>query len=889
MTKEQKFYNALKDIFIGAKVEGESGYINLMRIKSRYYEKGVFPKLHEDVDKALKPFPHFRDELFDKLYTYFHRYFSESGSIYFRYTPLHQNVYEKVYTDDKDVMLFYKTHMLYYVKTDRMFKSLEVELDGQKFFFDVSTLEHKKSNEKREIIYSLKDKRKDGTLIFTVAYSEKGRKTKVDDILKAVKKNGVKLKEELLERAFRVFEKQSEVDYFINKNAKAFLEEQFNLWLYQYVFSGESGWTETRIKQLQTLRDVAFKIIAFISQFEDELVKIWNKPKFVLNSNYVITLDRIASPLEKGGQRGILLIEKFLNHKNFKSQVEEWKELGIINGSFKKTEIIENNLTGKYLNKKYKYLPVDTKYFKELELEILSLFDNLDEALDGRLIKSENYQALNTILPKFREEVQTVYIDPPYNTDASEIMYINNYKHSSWMTLIENRLFLTKQLLKNSGILCITIDHVELHRLSAVVEEVFGKSDILGLVCIRNNPSGRSTVKGFSIANEYAIFVGSTDKAAIGTVPRTDAQLAQYDETDELGKFQWRNFMRSGGENDFREARPRLYYPLFVTDNLARMPKIEWDEGEHSWTLKEQPKRGEEVIYPTSSNNEYTWRLGIETLKQRTDDLRVRVSRDGKRIIEIKFRLQDENEGVLPKTIWDNKLFNATAYGTSMLRQILGGSQLFSFPKSIYAVEECIRVCNTGYNDIVVDFFGGSGTTAHAVINLNREDGGKRKYILVEMGDYFNTVLMPRIKKVVFSDKWKDGKAQEGKGIGHFVKYYQLEQYEDTLRRVKYDDSDLFDDPNQDPYSQYVFLRDLKMLDALKVDLKKNKVTVDLSKLYDGIDIAETLSNLKGKWIKRITSDPLTPLRASSVEFADGETVDLKNLDYKLIKPLIWW
>src|SRR4030066_1889124 len=181
MTKEQKFYNALKDVFIGAKVEGESGYINLMRIKSCYYEKGVFPRLREDIEKALKSFPHFRDELFDKLYTFFSRYFSESGSIYFRYTPLHQNVYEKVYTNDKDVMLFYKTHMLYYVKTDRLFKNLEVGIDGQKFFFDVSTLEHKKANEKREIIYSFKEKRKD-TLVFAVAYSEKGKKTKTDDI-----------------------------------------------------------------------------------------------------------------------------------------------------------------------------------------------------------------------------------------------------------------------------------------------------------------------------------------------------------------------------------------------------------------------------------------------------------------------------------------------------------------------------------------------------------------------------------------------------------------------------------------------------------------------------------------------------------------------------------
>ncbi|MBU4503002.1 MAG: hypothetical protein KKA79_10490 [Nanoarchaeota archaeon] len=295
MTKEQKFYNALKDIFVGAKVEGESGYINLMRIKSRYYEKGVFPKLQEDVEEAVKPFPDFKEELFDKLYTFFHRYFSESGSIYFRYTPLHQNIYEKVYTDDKDVMLFWKTHMLYYVKSDRLFKSLEVELDGIKFFFDVSTLEHKKANEKRETIYELKEIRKDDVIAFNVYYTEKGKTTKLDEIMKTLRKAKVIVDEDLIEKAFRVFEKQSEVDYFINKNAKEFLREQFNIWLYQYVFSGESEWNEKRIKQLQALKDIAFKIIDFISQFEDELVRIWNKPKFVLNSNYVITLDRIVS------------------------------------------------------------------------------------------------------------------------------------------------------------------------------------------------------------------------------------------------------------------------------------------------------------------------------------------------------------------------------------------------------------------------------------------------------------------------------------------------------------------------------------------------------------------------------------------------------------------
>ncbi len=153
----------------------------------------------------------------------------------------------------------------------------------------------------------------------------------------------------------------------------------------------------------------------------------------------------------------------------------------------------------------------------------------------------------------------------------------------------------------------------------------------------------------------------------------------------------------------------------------------------------------------------------------------------------------------------------------------------------------------------VFDFFAGSGTTAHAVMNLNRADGGKRKYILVEMGEHFNTVILPRIKKVAFCSKWKDGKPAFEKGesgMSHFVKYYELEQYEDVLRRARYADADLFDNPYEDPYHRYIFLRDLKMLEAFEVDAAANKPCISIrSALYPGIDLAETLSNLLGKWI----------------------------------------
>jgi adenine-specific DNA-methyltransferase len=872
MTKEEKFFVALRDVFVGAKVEGESGYINLMRIKARYYETGVFPKLQQDINDALKPSPAFRDELFEKLYDFFHRYFSESGSIYFRYTPLHQNVYEKVYTDDKDVMLFWKTHMLYYVKTDRLFRSLDVELDGTKFHFDASMVEHKKANEKRDIVYVFKEKRKD-TLVFEVAYSERGRITKVDDILRTLRKQGVTLKEDTLDRAFRVFEKQSEVDYFINKDAKAFLEEQFNLWLYQYVFSGVSEWTETRISQLQTLKDIAFKIIAFISQFENELVKIWNKPKFVLNSNYVITLDRVA-------EKDIALVEKLLAHKNLKVQIEEWRQLGIVDASFKVGAVLEKDLTGKHITKEYQHLPIDTKFFKDLELEILGLFDNLDDALDGRLVKSENYQALATIQSRFRQQVKCIYIDPPYNTDASEILYANDYKHSSWLTLIENRIECAWPLLTADGILCVAIDDSELSRLQGMLLDKYGEDRLLGVVAIRSNPAGRSTAKGFSISHDYAVFLARSAEARIGRLERTPEQLARYDKHDKNGDYEWVNFRKHGGANALRTARPRLFYPIYVTERGWRIPRLKWDEAERTWIPVDKPRPGEERLFPIAPDGEErTWKWGHETALKRPEELTVRPDQQGNLGVYMKSRLKPE--GLLPSTFWDKPAYSATDHGTNLLKRMFGKGQLFSFPKSVYATADCLKGANVSSNSIVLDFFAGSGTTGHAVINLNRDDGGHRKYILIEMAEYFDSVLLPRIKKAVFCGEWKDGKAAGGEGVSHFLKYCQLEQYEEALRRANYGEADLFDDPNKDPYHQYVFLRDLKMLEAMEVDTKKNTVKVDLSKLYDGIDIAETLSNLTGKWIKRITAD--------SVEFGDGEVVNTKNLDWKRIKPLIWW
>jgi adenine-specific DNA-methyltransferase len=739
----------------------------------------------------------------------------------------------------------------------------------------VSALEHKRANEKRELMYAFQAYR-NGKIVLNVTYSEKGRKTKADEILRAIKEKGFAVAEATLERACRLFEKQSEVDYFINKNAKAFLQEQFDLWFYQYVFSGESAWTEKRLQQLQAIKTIAYRIIAFIAQFEDELVRIWNKPKFVRNSHYIITLDKISDAD---------LRRRLYAHPGMTHQLAEWQTLGMVDAAFELTLLTATDLVGQPRHPHYQYLPLDTRYFPDLELAILALFDDLDAALDGWLIHSENYQALNTLLPKFRGKVNVIYIDPPYNTDASPIIYVNSYRNSSWLSMMNNRLALARTILAETGIICTTIDDSQQKELHQLLEIIFGKDSTIGTVAVRVNPSGRPTQTGFALQHEYAIFTRNNDESVIKKMERTEDQQKRFSDFDEKGSFEWRNLRREGSNSD-RAQRRRLYYPIIVNDATIRIPQMHWNERSQTWEIDEKISKPEVIIYPIDDDEkEKTWRWGYQRILADPSLFMAKKTKNGK--INIYYKNHPDVEGTVPPTLWVGAKYSATEHGTGTIKHLFGDS-VFSYPKSIYAVEDCISIAGLKEEETqCLDFFGGSGTTAHAVINLNRVDEGGRKYILVEMGEHFNTVILPRIKKVVFSGKWKDGKAVlnngdgegSGKGISHFAKYYQLEQYEETLRRARYDDAPLL--AGADAYNAYVFLRDLKLLEAVRLDKAGNKVQVNLTTLYDGIDLAETLSCVTGKGIKRITQE--------SVEFQDGTSASLTDPDWQLVKPLIWW
>jgi len=860
---EQQFLDALKDIFIGAKVEGDSGYINLMRIKSRYYTEGVFPSLMKDIDAACKPFEKsFREELFDKLYDFFKRYFSESGSIYFRHTPQHDNVYEKVYTDKRDVMLFWKTHMLYYVKTDRLFNSMEVDIDGTLFYFDASKMEHKSSNEKRELYYTFEDY-KDGKVVLSVAYSEKGRKTKSDEILRALKAKAVVIDEDVLLCAGRVFEKQSEVDYFINKNAQAFLKEQFDLWMYQYIFSAQSDFDEKRLKQLQTIKRIANNIIDFIAQFEDELVRVWNKPKFVLNSHYVITLDKITKPE---------LRKKLFDHPGMKTQVQEWRELGMVTKDFETGMLFPKNDLQKPANSQYQFLPLDTRHFSDLELDILALFEDLDTALDGWLIHSENYQALNTLLPKFLKRVKCIHIDPPYNTDSSGFLYANAYQHSSWLSMMENRISIARMYMDEDGSFLSHVDENEYDHLYTY----FRSQDFnyLGtLIWDKRNPMMGG--KGLGIQHEYVIFAsaeakpfGAKSENIQKMLDKAKSIITEYGGVTEASRKDFKNWVQN--QKEF-SGGDRAYTYLEDDGRVYRLAAMTWPNPNPApaqfFVPLIHPITGKPCPVPSRG-----WSRSPKKMKELIDKNELVFGKDETTQPQRKIFLPLHARMPISSVIYNGKK------GKQELER-LGFAFSYAHPVSLY--EQLIDSTMNTETGITLDYFAGSGTAAHAVINLNRNDknNNKRKYILIEMGEHFDSVMLPRVKKVVFSDNWKEGIAQQGDGISHFCKYYELEQYEEALHRSSYQDSDMF--AAADAYNSYVFMRDLKMLDSIILDKAKNKVNVHLDKLYHGIDLAETISCITGKGIKRITKE--------NVEFQDGTSASLINPDWELIKPLVWW
>jgi len=916
--KEQKFYSILQDLFVGAKLEGDSGYVNLMNIKTDY-----FNKIRERIKKEVKAKfgENQPEDLFDKLYTFFDSYFSDGGAIFFSSTPVYKNIYAKVYSDREDTALFWKTAKLYYVKSEANYKTIEnLSIDSDPeiafdFAFDASLLKHKQANEKKELeFYFLGTQKRGGKKIvkFRVLYKNDNKYTKLQEILKIkdkakiikhllenieklkspkivllnsgldfaklsdkgardkakiefivsdnkdlhgsvsvepaiseigeiekyLKLKGVNLSSEEIEKAFRIYKKQTEIDYFIHKDAKGFLREQFDLYIYQHLAgSMDTVFSQESLDRIKKIKDIAHLTIDFIGNFEDELKKIWLKPKFARNSNYVLTLNRIAD--KKGG---LGIIAKILKYKGLNNQFAEWLELGIVDKKFNPKEIIKNEK----LNNDWQFLPIDTKHFKDLEIEIIDLFDNLDEALDGRLIKSDNFQALNTLLPKYREQVQTIYIDPPFNT-GDDFAYIDKFQDSTWLSLMENRLELAKYFLNSQGSYFVNLDE---------------NADFYGRILL--NRLNLEEVKKITF----------------------DTNATKDEEADLFGyKSFGNNFALKSSTLYFCKNKESKFYKLWKPNRNITNLNIGWLDL---------------IALPKKDRNKFN--------KIEDFDYFVEKYKNG----NLEYQKVDINEKIYPVSdIWND------IYSFTQSEMRISENLSFTTQKPENFLRRVIQATSTK-NDLILDFFGGSGTTFAVAQKLGR------KWLGIEMGAHFYDFfedwdktqnlsvkklgMLGRLKNVLFGDQNfkavdKERRSHLSKDInwqgGGFFKYYELEQYEDVLKRANYNPTEKelqkidFNFSNLENGERTkkkkeideVFSLSEKLADkGLEIDLKKEKARFVFEKLYPDVDVAETISNLFGKKIKKINKD--------KVVFEDDSEIDLNNLDfakYAPLKKLIYW
>jgi adenine-specific DNA-methyltransferase len=413
------------------------------------------------------------------------------------------------------------------------------------------------------------------------------------------------------------------------------------------------------------------------------------------------------------------------------------------------------------------FLVLDTKFFgQEFKDSLLASFENLDEQSDGLLIHSENFQALNLIQERYRTQVKCIYIDPPYNTPHSRILYKNNYLHSTWLTLVGQTLPFVPSLMPEVSSFGVAIDDFEQANLACLLDNTFPNLE-RSTVVVNHHPQGAGG--RLSRTHEYYMILSPATAPALHGEPRED------EEED-------RNFMRSGtAENNYRYGRWKSFYALLYDPTTGKIVDAEEPPALGKPYPAEPTEQGLEKIYPINSRNEErVWRASFESGKQRAQagEL-IRTARGA-----VYQQLDHSGKRETLFSNWTDSIFNAGTHGTSILNNFGLGGQ-FDYPKSLLTLTTGLWAQTFGDDKaIILDYFAGSGTTAHAVINMNRNDSGHRKYLLIEMGSYFKDVTKPRVQKVIYSKDWKDGRPVSREGSSHLFKYIRLESYEDALNNI---------------------------------------------------------------------------------------------------------
>lgn len=847
-------------------------------------------------------------EVFSALLNFFKRYYDKGDFISQR--RYKEGVYAIPY-EGEEVKLYWANHDQYYIKTTENFRDYSFKIFGDKIVhFRLVEAETEKDNNKeqpgKERRFILCDEDfitiENGELIIRFEYrvdsdkQENHNKQAVERIFKAISSDkryndflmGLLEKapteknpnRTVLEKHLTNYTAKNTFDYFIHKDLEGFLKRELDFYIKTEIMRLDDLDTENEAKvntylaKIKAIKRIGHKIIDFLAQIENFQKNLWLKKKFVVETNYCITLDRIP--------------EKFYPEIAANdAQREEWVRLFAIDEI--EGDLINPGytvpLTEEFL-KANKYLVLDTKFFSnDFKERLIASIDSLDEKIDGLLIQSENFQALNMLSEKYKENVKCIYIDPPYNTSEETFIYKNNFKHSSWMSMIVDRVKSSFSLMSNDGALLVTIDDEELYNLKMLLDRVSGNDKYVGTLVIQSNPRGRGINSYFATCHEYCLcYAKKPEELLIIDQPLTEEQESEYRHHDDISAYRLLPFRRSGGLST-PDERPNSEFAIYFSvekgqiigvggERLKPYPALYEPSYvlylDEAGTIKETDllsfKRnnpGIITIMPVDSNGERrVWRWSDrEKILQAVKMGDFVVQKNGSNYtIYLKDRIK---EGRKPKTMWTDSRYDSSSHGTNLLQNLFGERRVFGYPKSLYSTMDSIYcIVGEDKNAICLDFFAGSGTTGHAVIELNRNDQekSKRKYILVEMGTYFDTVLKPRMQKVIYSKEWKNGKPLDREGISHMFKYMKLESYDDTLNNIEVnrtDNQQMVLDLNAGLKEQYYlyYMLDQETANSpslLNIDMFQNPFEYKM-KIADGfetkitnIDLVETFNYLIG-------------------------------------------
>lgn len=396
----------------------------------------------------------------------------------------------------------------------------------------------------------------------------------------------------------------------------------------------------------------------------------------------------------------------------------------------------------------------------------------------NKIIHGDNLEALKSLLPEYEGKVKCIYIDPPYNTGNESWVYNDNVnhpkikkwlgevvgkdgedltRHDKWLCMMYPRLQLLHKLLADDGAIFISIDNNEQANLKLICDEIFGIRNFITNIAVVNNFKGRSDDKYVATAHE-SLLVFHKGKFITKGVTLPEEYSKDYKLEDDNGLHRLQG-LRKRGAGAKREDRPNMFYPFFFNPNSSEM------------SLQRANKDDIEILPKLSDGSEGRWRWGKETSFKRLDELTCQIVKTRNEFDVFQKDYLHKNgieKRIKPKSFWLGSEFSAEA-GTLELKKIFS-KKIFETPKSSDFIQYIVQQ-STSKDSIVLDSFAGSGTTAHAVLNLNKQDGGSRKFILVEMEDYSNDITAERVKRVA-KGFGKDPKKVEGTG-GTFD-YYEL-------------------------------------------------------------------------------------------------------------------